>query len=106
MPGKNGREQGVSIEYNELRHAEEHCVGGTTYHHSLTLAQRQQVHDANMHAAKLQLLTAAVGKGVDAPPFVPGVMAQWEMMVGHSMTRWHWGSPSGCSYSRHSWAAR
>ena len=24
--------------------------------------------------------------------FVPGVM-QWEMMVGHSQTRWHWGSP-------------
>ena len=33
--------------------------------------------------------------GPRPPPFVPGVMLQWEMMVGHSMTRWHWGSKEG-----------
>jgi len=30
-------------------------------------------------------------------PFVPGVMLSWEVMVGHSMTRWHWGSPEGAA---------
>eukprot|EP00927_Polykrikos_kofoidii_P012848 TRINITY_DN15577_c0_g1_i1.p1 TRINITY_DN15577_c0_g1~~TRINITY_DN15577_c0_g1_i1.p1 ORF type:complete len:720 (-),score=123.09 TRINITY_DN15577_c0_g1_i1:112-2121(-) len=31
----------------------------------------------------------------DAAPFVPGVMIDWEVMVGHSQTRWHWGDPEG-----------
>lgn len=30
-----------------------------------------------------------------ASPFVPGVMLAWEVMVGHSQTRWHWGDPEG-----------
>ena len=29
------------------------------------------------------------------PPFVPGVMMQWEMMVGHSQTRWQLGLGRG-----------
>lgn len=29
------------------------------------------------------------------PPFTPGVMLAWEVMVGHSNTRWHWGQPGG-----------
>ena len=28
-------------------------------------------------------------------PFVPGVMLSWEVMVGNSMTRWHWATPAG-----------
>ena len=28
-------------------------------------------------------------------PFAPGVMLSWEVMVGHSMTRYHWGLPVG-----------
>lgn len=30
-------------------------------------------------------------------PFVPGVMLSWELMVGNSNTRWHWGSPPGAA---------
>eukprot|EP00937_MAST-01D_sp_MAST-1D-sp2_P005762 g5762.t1 len=30
-------------------------------------------------------------------PFVPGVMLSWEAMVGHSMTRWHWGTPESAA---------
>ena len=30
-------------------------------------------------------------------PFVPGVMLSWEVMVGHSMTRWHWGTSAGAA---------
>ena len=30
-----------------------------------------------------------------APPFLPGVMLAWEVMVGHSQTRWHWGDREG-----------
>ena len=28
-------------------------------------------------------------------PYIPGVIANWELMVGNSNTRWHWGSPKG-----------
>mmetsp|Transcript_59168 Transcript_59168/g.127457 ORF Transcript_59168/g.127457 Transcript_59168/m.127457 type:complete len:455 (+) Transcript_59168:53-1417(+) len=28
-------------------------------------------------------------------PFVPGVMINWEVMTGHSQTRWHWGDALG-----------
>merc|ERR1712137_959608 len=28
-------------------------------------------------------------------PFIPGVMIDWEVMVGHSQTRWHWGDAEG-----------
>jgi len=31
----------------------------------------------------------------NAPPFIPGVMINWEVMTGHSQTRWHWGDPEG-----------
>ena len=37
--------------------------------------------------------------------FVPGVMMQWEMMVGHSQTRWHWGSPIGAAEPAIPWDA-
>ena len=43
--------------------------------------------------------------GPRPPPFVPGVMMQWEMMVGHSMTRWHWGSQAGTAEPAVPWDA-
>lgn len=30
-------------------------------------------------------------------PFVPGAILNWELMVGNSNTRWHWGSPANAS---------
>ena len=30
-------------------------------------------------------------------PFVPGCILNWELMVGNSNTRWHWGSPEGAA---------
>ena len=39
---------------------------------------------------------AAIKDGTDKKaPFAPGVMLSWEVMVGHSMTRYHWGDPEG-----------
>jgi hypothetical protein len=38
----------------------------------------------------LQALRARAATG--AVPFVPGVILNWELMVGNSNTRWHWGS--------------
>jgi len=32
---------------------------------------------------------------VEEQRFVPGVMIDWEVMVGHSQTRWHWGDAEG-----------
>lgn len=33
--------------------------------------------------------------GGQLTPFIPGVMIDWEVMVGHSQTRWHWGDAEG-----------
>ena len=32
---------------------------------------------------------------VATAPFIPGVMIDWEVMTGHSQTRWHWGDHEG-----------
>lgn len=52
------------------------------------------------HGSPLTLVNwlSTIRKGGPAvAPFVPGVMLSWEVMVGHSMTRWNWlaheGSP-------------
>ena len=39
----------------------------------------------------LQALRALSANGT--LPFVPGAILNWELMVGNSNTRWHWGSP-------------
>mmetsp|Transcript_65223 Transcript_65223/g.129054 ORF Transcript_65223/g.129054 Transcript_65223/m.129054 type:complete len:147 (-) Transcript_65223:53-493(-) len=49
--------------------------------------------------------TTLVKAPVTPPPFVPGVMMQWEMLVGHSMTRWHWGSAEGTAEPAIPWDA-
>ena len=36
-------------------------------------------------------------KAARSTPFVPGVMIDWEVMTGHSQTRWHWGDPEGAA---------
>jgi hypothetical protein len=41
----------------------------------------------------LQALRAEAAAG--ARPFVPGAILNWELMVGNSNTRWHWGSAPG-----------
>jgi hypothetical protein len=41
----------------------------------------------------LEALAARAANG--SVPFVPGAMISWEIMVGNSHTRWHWGSPDG-----------
>lgn len=37
----------------------------------------------------------ALRNNASLAPFVPGVMLSWEVMVGHSMTRWHWAQKAG-----------
>jgi len=49
--------------------------------------------DAGSPLTVLNWLTALKKSG-DAP-FIPGVMIDWEVMVGHSQTRWHWGDAEG-----------
>lgn len=41
------------------------------------------------------LQSLRVEKKVGNVPFVPGVMMCWELMVGNSNTRWHWGTAEG-----------
>ena len=41
----------------------------------------------------LQVLRARRDAGL--LPYVPGAMLAWEVAVGNSNTRWHWGSPAG-----------
>ena len=40
-----------------------------------------------------------------AAPFVPGVMLNWELMVGNSNTRWHWATPDGTAEPGLPWDA-
>ena len=39
-----------------------------------------------------------------AAPFIPGVMVNWEVMVGHTQTRWHWGDKEGTDEPPIPWA--
>ena len=54
----------------------------------------QHTHDYGTPMAWLHWLTRIRERQSHAP-FAPGVMLSWEVMVGHSNTRWHWTSKPG-----------
>eukprot|EP00927_Polykrikos_kofoidii_P012849 TRINITY_DN15577_c0_g2_i1.p1 TRINITY_DN15577_c0_g2~~TRINITY_DN15577_c0_g2_i1.p1 ORF type:complete len:560 (-),score=80.06 TRINITY_DN15577_c0_g2_i1:8-1513(-) len=54
---------------------------------------QKTAHDAGSPLMVLNWLTALKDSG--SAPFIPGVMIAWEVMVGHSQTRWHWSDKEG-----------
>ena len=52
--------------------------------------------DAGSPLAVLRFLeTLRARRDAGLAPYVPGAMLAWELMVGNSNTRWHWGSAPG-----------
>jgi hypothetical protein len=52
--------------------------------------------DAGSPLAVLRFLeTLRLRASAGLAPYVPGAMLAWEIAVGNSNTRWHWGSPPG-----------
>ena len=54
----------------------------------------QHTHDYGTPMAWLHWLSS-IREHQSQAPFAPGVMLSWEVMVGHSNTRWHWTSKPG-----------
>lgn len=54
----------------------------------------QHTHDYGSPLAWVHWLNS-IRNGVSTAPFAPGVMLSWEVMVGHTNTRWHWTSAKG-----------
>ena len=44
-------------------------------------------------------------KAAGMRPYVPGAMVCWELMVGNSNTRWHWGTAPGTAEPAIPWDA-
>lgn len=49
--------------------------------------------DSGSPLTVLNWLTALKKSG--QAPFIPGVMIDWALMIGHDQTRWHWGDAEG-----------
>jgi hypothetical protein len=54
----------------------------------------QHTHDYGSPLSWIRWLNS-IHHGDSTAPFAPGVMMSWEVMVGHSNTRWHWVSKHG-----------
>ena len=55
----------------------------------------QHTHDYGAPLKWIHWLNSIRHHGDSNAPFAPGVMMSWEVMVGHSNTRWHWTSKPG-----------
>ena len=59
--------------------------------------------DAGSPVSVVNWLSALKAGKPSSPPFIPGVMIDWEVMSGHSQTRWHWGDKQGTAEPPIAW---